>query len=290
MKHYIYKGNRPSEGAVQLKNALDGVLMKSEGSSYRGRQGTCVINWGTINAEAQRLEALAPIFLNSVNAVKLASNKLSFFRRMQEVLPEHTVPFAETLEAAENMLNAGGRIFARTVLNGHSGSGIVLMCNAREAEIQAIAKVRRNNLMPVIVYGQDVMDPVRNCTLFTQGITGKRTEFRVHVVRGRVILTQAKLRREGHADNPNSNTIVRNVDSGWVYGVNNVEEQVGVEAVRAAAIRAVEAVGLDFGAVDLVYKEDNQTAYVLEINTAPGLAEEGSAVAAYSEAFKELFV
>lgn len=35
-----------------------------------------------------------------------------------------------------------------------------------------------------------------------------------------------------------------------------------------AAVKAVEALGLDFGAVDLLIGEDRQT-YVLEVNTAP---------------------
>lgn len=290
MKFYIYKGSRVSEGARTLQDALGATMMRSEGSVYRGRANTAVINWGTTNAEAARLRNLAPNFLNQPEAVKLAANKLSFFQHMQANLPELTIPFCTDYQAAANLVAQGGRVFARTELNGHSGSGIHLMASEQEGDIRAILKVRENNLMPVhIVQQEEPSRALENCQLFTQGITGRRTELRIHVVRDKVVLSQVKLRKEGHADNPNSNTIVRNVDSGWVYGVNTVEEFAGLEACKEAAIKAVKAVGLDFGAVDIVYKHQGDKVYVLEINTAPGLAEEGSSLEAYATAFKEMF-
>lgn len=47
---------------------------------------------------------------------------------------------------------------------------------------------------------------------------------------------------------------------------------------------AVKACGLDFGAVDIIWNNHYQKAYVLEINTAPGL--EGSSVDNYRKAFE----
>lgn len=54
-----------------------------------------------------------------------------------------------------------------------------------------------------------------------------------------------------------------------------------VKHVRKAAKKAVEAVGLHFGAVDVLAGDDN--AYVLEVNAAPGLG--GSMPRVYIEAF-----
>ncbi|AWY03064.1 hypothetical protein SCYZ1_16 [Pseudomonas phage SCYZ1] len=290
MKFSIYKGSRASEGARTLQDALGATMLKAEGSVYRGRANTCVINWGTTTPEAYRLAGIAPSFLNHPDAVKLASNKLAFFKRMREVLPEYAIPFCENYDDAVALVTAGGRVFARTELRGHSGSGIHLMASANEGDIRAIQKIRENNLLPVHIVERDMTPAaLANCQLFTQGITGRRTELRIHVVNGEVILSQIKLRKEGHADNPNSNTIVRNVDSGWVYGVNTVEEFAGLHAAKEAAIAAVIRTGLNFGAVDIVYKHDGDKVYVLEINTAPGLAEEGSSLASYAAAFKEMF-
>lgn len=53
--------------------------------------------------------------------------------------------------------------------------------------------------------------------------------------------------------------------------------------VRAAAKKAVEAVGLDFGAVDILATDDE--CWVLEVNSAPGLG--GSMPAVYARKFQE---
>jgi D-alanine-D-alanine ligase-like ATP-grasp enzyme len=56
--------------------------------------------------------------------------------------------------------------------------------------------------------------------------------------------------------------------------------------VEVQALLAIEACGLDFGAVDIIFNERKQTAFVLEVNTAPGLT--GQTVAGYVERFKEI--
>ncbi|BDA97013.1 hypothetical protein [Pseudomonas phage vB_PaS-HSN4] len=85
---YIYKGNRASNGAVALRNALGGRILRSEGSTYRGRQGSMVINWGTAGAEAHRLRGMAPVFLNDPAVVYRGSNKLEFFRQFEANAPD----------------------------------------------------------------------------------------------------------------------------------------------------------------------------------------------------------
>ena len=49
---------------------------------------------------------------------------------------------------------------------------------------------------------------------------------------------------------------------------------------------AVKATGLDFGAVDIIWNNLQEKAYVLEINTAPGL--EGQSVETYKKFLNEL--
>ncbi|UPO63117.1 hypothetical protein [Pseudomonas phage ZCPS1] len=289
---YIYKGNRASNGAVALRNALGGRILRSEGSTYRGRQGSMVINWGTQNQEAERLRRLAPIFLNNPQVVSMVTKKDEFFRHMQTVGPDLIPRWTNNFDDAAALVNnGGGRIFVRTQLNGHSGQGISLLVSTRDAEIQAIQQLIRSRQYPVYVMGvSNIPDEVINARLFTQGIVGRRTEFRIHVVRGRAILSQVKLRRnveENTADD--SQSIVRNVAGGWVYGVNDAEERQGHAQAVDAAIQAVNFCGLDFGAVDIVYKHETDRAYVLEINTAPGLDEGGSALEAYTQAFTNIY-
>ena len=48
------------------------------------------------------------------------------------------------------------------------------------------------------------------------------------------------------------------------------------------AISAVDSLGLDFGAVDIIWNESEDQYYVLEVNTAPGV--EGTTLQKYTEA------
>lgn len=60
-----------------------------------------------------------------------------------------------------------------------------------------------------------------------------------------------------------------------------IKPQHRVKHVRKAAKKAVEAVGLDFGAVDILADDDN--CWVLEVNAAPGLG--GSMPRLYADVF-----
>ena len=53
--------------------------------------------------------------------------------------------------------------------------------------------------------------------------------------------------------------------------------------VRAQSVAAVRSLGLDFGAVDVVERQNK--AYVLEVNTAPGLV--GTTLEKYVDAIRE---
>lgn len=55
--------------------------------------------------------------------------------------------------------------------------------------------------------------------------------------------------------------------------------------VTEQSLNAIGVIGLDFGAVDVIWNQQKQMAYVLEINTAPGL--EGTTLENYIKAFKE---
>ncbi len=74
------------------------------------------------------------------------------------------------------------------------------------------------------------------------------------------------------------NPYVRNVENGWVF----CREDIAVfEDVKALAIEAIRALGLDFGAVDIIRTKKGRN-YVLEVNTAVGM--EGTTVEKYRTA------
>lgn len=96
----------------------------------------------------------------------------------------------------------------------------------------------------------------------------KEHEYRIHCAHGKVLSISEKPRPKNHT--------AANPVYGWGYSV--VEEEWRVipwNEYRATwcktALDAVKAMGLDFGAVDIVTKD--KQAYVLEINTAGSLTE-----------------
>jgi carbamoylphosphate synthase large subunit len=103
----------------------------------------------------------------------------------------------------------------------------------------------------------------RKATHFMEWIDAPR-EYRVHIFRGKSIRISEKAHVAFH-------------DYTTIKPTHNVNH------VRQAAKMAVEAVGLDFGAVDIL--ADNHECWVLEVNSAPGVG--GSMPRVYAETFKK---
>jgi glutathione synthase/RimK-type ligase-like ATP-grasp enzyme len=186
--------------------------------------------------------------LNLGGNVAAAANKYQAFLRMHEA--GVNVPrFCSDSQSVD----WSGLTVVRHKLSGHSGEGIEL---------------------------RDAGDLPR-APLYVQYVP-KKAEYRVHVVGKRVVLVQRKA-RDPRCDNPNWK--VRNHGNGFIFVRNDVQAPSSVEE---QAIRAVQALGLDFGAVDIIWNEKQAKPYVLEVNTAPGL--EGSTIEDYATGFKQLLV
>lgn len=91
-----------------------------------------------------------------------------------------------------------------------------------------------------------------------------RNEYRVHVVFGNVINIAVKI-------NGNREAVCRNLETGWVMNDSKNWENL-CPKLPEIACKAVNCLGLDFGAVDILLSEDKKP-YILEVNTAPGLIE-----------------
>ena len=128
---------------------------------------------------------------------------------------------------------------------------------------------RRNNH----VGGNDLLRPPTTPDYYVQkeAIT---QEYRVHSFKGKSIRAGQKVQRPGMTAHP----WIRSFDGGWMISYDGFES---TGPMRELAARAVSALGLDFGAVDIAQLLDNRL-IVLEVNRAPG--SEGGTSNAYASA------
>lgn len=245
---WVYTAGRLSESAYALSHN-DGFRRMTQGKGVK--KGHTIVNWG-IGDDTKFPEFDFEFnLLNCPDAVIRAINKRTAF----EVWAGHhvsTVPWTANKAVAQEWLNAGNTVVVRKLLTSHEGNGII-----------------------IIEPGQQLPDaPLYSRYIF------KVREFRVHVTRDKAFASHMKI-KDPKVAAPKT-WKVRSYANGFIFQRNNVP----VSAERdALAIQAVETLGLDFGAVDII-EDKHGKFYVLEVNTAPGI--EGQTTPAYAGAIKEL--
>jgi D-alanine-D-alanine ligase-like ATP-grasp enzyme len=244
IKIYPYKAG--SRSARALADALGGRVLRKRNSTYRQRPQDLIINWGASDSPF-----VGPRVANHALAVNAASNKLTSLRMLEDA-GIRVPPF---WTRREDIPADAYPVVCRTILNGSGGRGIVITNDAA---------------------------PLVNAPLYTKYIK-KQDEYRIHCFRTpghppQVLSTQRKARRNGEE---NVNYQIRNLENGFVFVRDGVHPP---QDVITQATSALEALSLAFGAVDVIWNNHLQQAFVLEVNTAPGL--EGQTVEDYANAFR----
>lgn len=238
--------NGPSDTLNELMPLMPGALrLLTDGSRFRGRSGDLIVNYGSSSLSAETI-GNARILNNPYNVGNATNKRISFdvFRRNDV----KTVEYTTDPEEAQSWLDAGHLVYCRTRLSGHSGEGIVIATNNEE------------------LFGDGVQGTLANAQLYTKGVNAQRREYRIHVMNGVITNIQQKKRVNGYADLPEYSDIIRNHHTGWIYATQQAEPN---EEAKREALKAIAALGLDYGAVDLITRRDE--AWVLEVNTAPGM-------------------
>lgn len=246
----IYPYRDKSRSAHRLAALLKGVVLKKS-QTILPNKWDVVINWGS--SECPYTESDGCRILNNRTAIKTAANKRAAFLVMKEggvSVPRFCVSISD--------VSWEGLTVVRHKLTGHSGEGIELVENK---------------------------DDLPDAPLYVEYVK-KQDEYRIHVIGSDVTTIQRKGARNDFDGTPDFK--VRNHKNGFVF-VRNGEDGgpiVPPKQVLDQAVLAVGALGLDFGAVDIIYNQAAKKAYVLECNTAPGM--EGSTINEYAEGFKRL--
>ena len=182
-------------------------------------------------------------WINHPHNVMVSSNKLTCFRAMMRNDID-TLLWTQDQTEANQWLRKGKSVFARTILRGSRGDGIVY-CDPM------------------------VLATVPAAPLYTLNWL-KTHEFRVHVAGGQVVdFVEKKAARSRDVAR-----IVRNHAGGWVFAHDDLSTT--SEVLGNLAVCAVDACGLDFAGVDImaILEEGNppravKKAVVCEVNSAP---------------------
>jgi glutathione synthase/RimK-type ligase-like ATP-grasp enzyme len=251
---HIYPYNENSESARNLSQSLNIRRIRQNNSRYIGRPNRTVINWGSSQLPENVLRSRV---LNNPNVVRELSNKIGFFRFCGPTdvrIPQWTTSYDEIVSIRhENRRRSPIVVVERHVLNSHSGNGIRIV-NSDEV--------------------------IQRAPLYTVYIP-KKAEYRVHFGDKQIIDIQRKIR------DPNREPLdwrVRSHDNGFIYVRGNVQNEIPQDVIDQA-MNFINISPLDFGAIDIIWNESQGAAYVLEVNTAPGIT--GETVNSYAEYFRQ---
>lgn len=238
-KIFLYPYKQTSNTCKNLAKELNAKQIKLENSKYKWKDNHLIINWGNSNA---------PDYTTLNKTIKYANNKLETFIKLTNT--EINIPLWTTdIEVAKTWLP--DTVFARTLLTGHSGVGIVNFTGTEQAP------------------------------LYTKYIP-KKYEYRIHIFKTDIIDIQQKKLKNGAG----KGSKIRNLANGWIYARDDIQPPTN-EALTQA-INTLPLLELDFGAVDIIYSKKENKYYILEVNTAPGL--ENTTLKKYTEAFNNVLL
>lgn len=261
---FVYPYNQASESAKLLSETLGAKRLKREGSKYKPREGDVIINWGASDIFSLEDRFLFEDVCNDYEILNYdvtpVLDKKHFFQvaNGSEYLPNWTTDKG----VAAQLLTFP--VMCRTVTNGREGRGIVIAETAAE-------------LVDAPLYVQ---------------YEKKTQEYRVHVGRDKqgepkILGVCVKMRKRG--EDVQGDPRIRNTASGCdFYWTLDGLPVVLPDKARLAALDVFSRFDLTFGGIDVIYNSWTDKAFVLEINSAPGLAPKSAEL--YANYFRETYL
>lgn len=239
-------------GSISAKRLARSLGVLRVRPTYNARRKDVIVNWG--NSRPPHFKWMDND-LNNPESIAIACNKVNTFAELECKGFNHLPIWTTNRQEAYELMSVHNRsVYCRQTLSGHSGQGIIIADNCY-------------NMIDAPLY-----------TLATK----HRDEYRVHIFKGEVLDVQKKKKRLGFNG---SSSGIRNHSNGWVYARSDVAIP---DMLCPIAIQAVELLGLDFGAVDIGHKVNENKFFVFEVNTAPGL--EGSTLDKYTKAIYNYYI
>lgn len=248
LKPVLYPYKMTSQSAKKLAQSLECKRVFPD-RNYRSYNNHLIINWGNSNIPTWWMDPWYRI-LNHPYHVHIATNKRDTFNQFVRQGISHP-EWSDCKDWATTIIEQGHKVFCRISLTSHSGNGIIIA---------------------------ETIDQLVDAPLYVKAVK-KDKEYRVHVFLGQIIDFQLKRKKLNFEGGTNG---IRNHHNGWIYARSDVQLP---ETVATESIKAVQALGLDFGAVDVCTDREGKV-FVFEVNTAPGL--HGTTLQKYTETIRSL--
>ena len=200
--------------------------------------------------------------INTQDMVRAASNK----KKARQTFAEQGVPAPELFLKPSDVSKDDLPVVGRTSYH-HKGQGfwfckslsqvkkaskegathfMEFVSNTREYRVHSFVKMKSRNLSP------DERGPD-------------------HYVS--IKISEKRWTAEGE---PDPSEPQKNHEFGWTFMAPKERREEELDVVRYAAKQAIAALGLDFGAVDVMYRVRAKQPYVLEVNSTPSLSDENA--------------
>lgn len=304
MSLYVYR-SQASTGARDLAEVLNGIRYRGTNRpiGQRAQRGDVVVCWGEAcpNIAGVRVLNGAPLVSKFTDAERLRAAGIptvEVSRTPPQARPAAAPPdparplWDEARELASTLADLdtfrrdaplidGVRQLQATITRLSAALQVPAPV-APPAQVLGVWLPRSNSH----VGGDDLLDPPEQPDYYSKKEDFVK-EFRVHSFLNKSIRAGVKAPREGFTEpaQPRSglrtaHAWIRSWDGGWRILYDGISSK---KKHRLLAHRAVQALGLQFGAVDIGQKADGSLV-VLEVNRAPGL--DGGTIDRYAEAIR----
>ena len=265
MRVFIRPYHAASRAVKAIKEELKIRSLKIDGTSkYSPKNGDIIINYGN----SQSFNYYPATVLNTPDVVELCADKMEFYRNHRN----RYIP--QTLCERAGIEDVHKRVFKERV--GKDDVPVIVRTLTRASQGRGTYYFDSVNNLP-----KNYKIDGKKIKIISEYIK-KNREFRVHMFGG-VVFDIVEKKKMKDWDREDVNFKIRNHKNGWVFCRNDLNEV--PHAVFQACEHIFSESGLDFGALDVIYNEYHNRAYVVEINTAPGM--EGQTAIKYAEKFKE---
>jgi len=265
MLYILYKNSGVYSGRA-LRNALDklykgtvrgGFPKRFENLLRKGQEPTLVINLGSTDPSSYR-----GTILNTQDMVRAASNK----KQARVAFQEAGVPIPSLFCRTRDISRSDLPVIGRTSYH-KKGQGF-WFCKTQQDLARAAD---------------------RGATHFLEFVSNTR-EYRVHTfIKGKYQTLPVEERTADHyvsvkvsekvwqgKGTPNSAEPQKNHQFGWIFLGQQNRRGEELDVVRYSAKQAIATLGMDFGAVDVMYKLRTKQPFVLEVNSSPSLSDDNA--------------